>query len=241
MASTWFSCKPCVGSDPTSDTVKVDPKLLLVDNGDKENAQPLQLQKQGEEEERMRQMKEQRMAEERRKQAEEAAKRRKQEEAAAAAARQNQERLKAAEEKARQEAEEKRREEEAAVAAKAAVAQAAAAAEEQRVRQEAQRAAEEQARCEREAAELVAAQGKVDEWCKNHGFQDLKTQKKTYMGARKFPLHTAVKHKQEEMVGLLLKCGADKFAKDSRKQTASELAANMNKNGSHDQILTLLL
>jgi membrane protein involved in colicin uptake len=223
--------------------VKVDPKLLLGDNSDKENAQPLQLHKQGEEETRVRQMKEQGMAEERRKQAEEAAKRRKEEETAA---RQNQERVrqeahKAAEDNARQEAEEKRREEEAAVAAKAVAAAAAAVAEEQRVRQEAQRAAEEQARREREAAELVAAQGKIDEWCKNNGFQDLNTQKKTYMGARKFALHTAVKHTHEEMVGLLLKCGADKFAKDSRKQTASELAANMNKKGSHDQILTLLL
>jgi len=218
--------------------VKVDPKLFLGDNGDKENAQPLQLHKQGEEEAQ------QKFADARRKQAEEAAKRRKEEEAAAAA-RQQQEHLrreaqKAAELKARQESEEKRREEDAAVA-KMAAAAAAAAAEVQRLRQEVQRAAEEQAQREREAAELVSAQGKVNEWCKSHGFHDLKTQKKTYMGARKFPLHTAVKHKQEEMVGLLLKCGADKLAKDSRKQTPSELAANMNKNGSHDQILALLL
>ena len=61
MANSWLSCKPCVGSDSTQDTVKVDAALLLLgDNGDnellvgddrdKENAQPLQPHKQGEDE-----------------------------------------------------------------------------------------------------------------------------------------------------------------------------------------------
>jgi len=112
------------------------------------------------------------------------------------------------------------------------------------LRQAAQREAEEKARNEQEAAdraaELAAAQAKVDMWCKSNGFKDAMLQKKTLRGATKFPLHTAVKHKDEEMVKLLMQCGADQTVLSSKKQTPRQLAAKINKGGSHDQILAML-
>merc|ERR1711865_970644 len=125
-------------------------------------------------------------------------------------------------------------------AALASIAAASLGAQQQRQRQEAHRVAEEQARRERKAAEEVAehaaALDKVNAWCKSNGYQDMNTQKKTFRGSTKFPLHTAVKHKNEEMVGLLLKCGVDKNATDSRQQTAGQLAEKMK----HDGILAVL-
>jgi len=49
-----------------------------------------------------------------------------------------------------------------------------------------------------------------------------------------------VKQQNREMVELLVKCGADKGATDSRGQTPFALATKMNKNGSHDPILATL-
>lgn len=230
MADNWFSCSPCVGSDPTQDTVKVDPNLL-----NKENIQPFQAAQKKEEEEaqRQREAEEQRMVEERRKQAEEEEARIRLEKQKAAEAKAQQE----ADEKARQEAEEKARLD-AQEKARQEEAARAAAAEEERLRQEAQKAAEEQATRERE--EMSAAQEKVSEWCKANGFQDIHTAKKTIRRATKLPIHTAVKHQNDEMVGLLLKCGAAKDAEDSKKQTPMQLAEKMNKNGSHDNIMAML-
>lgn len=98
-----------------------------------------------------------------------------------------------------------------------------------------------QANKDRSAAEdLAEAQVKANKWCKSNGFLDVSSQKKTLRGATKFPLHTAVKHENAEMVGLLLKCGANKGMRDSKNQTPKELATKMNKNGSHNQILAML-
>lgn len=97
-------------------------------------------------------------------------------------------------------------------------------------------AAEEQAKLE---AKLEAEQ-KATEWCKKNGFKNIHTPKKTFRGAVKFPLHTAVKHKNEEMVGMLLRAGAQKNDRDSNNLTPSELAAKLNKDGSHMQIISEL-
>lgn len=173
--------------------------------------------------------------------------RRKEEAAAAAAAeekRLREEARKAAEaearrqaeaaERMRQEAEEKARQEEAAAEA--------AAAEEERQRRAAQQAAAEQAMRDRELAaqELAKAEEKVSEWCSRHGYKNANTQKKTMRGAAKFPLHTAVKHKDDEMVGMLLRCGADMSKADSKNVTPRQLAEKVNVNGSHNNILALL-
>merc|ERR1711907_755340 len=81
---------------------------------------------------------------------------------------------------------------------------------------------------------------KVKDWCKKNGYKDLNTQKTTYSRRTKFPMHTAVKHSNVDIVEALLLLGAKKDVKDSQKQTPSELAAKINTNGSHDQILALL-
>jgi len=237
MATSWISCNACSTSDPTRDTVKVDPKLL-----NKENIQPLQTAGQREAIKAHREEAIKAHAEEQRQREE--ARRRKDEAIAAAAteaARQHEEaeRSKAGEEAARREAEiaarheaaqqsaaERAREEDAAGTAAAA---ASAAAQEERWRQQ---VAEEQARYD--------AQEKVNAWCKQNGYQSMNKSKYTYRGCVKFPLHTAVKHSNQEIIGMMLLAGVDKDVKDSNIQTPRELAAKLNKNGSHGQILTML-
>jgi len=91
-----------------------------------------------------------------------------------------------------------------------------------------------------EAVGRSASLKRVDEWCKKHGFQDMNAQKKTWRGQTKTPLHTAVKCRDEEMVGLLLGCGIDKDAKDSKDLSPEELAERMNTRGSHEEILNRL-
>jgi len=226
MAFSWFSFKPCSESDLMQDTVKVDPNLL-----NKENVQPLQLQKQHVEEHQ-------------RCEAEATAKRRDKEKAAVAAAteaaRLREEVERAAAERARREeaqeacrkAEEASWREERAHEEDAARYAVALAAEEDRRRVEAQ----EQGRLRRKEAEE-----KVKVWCNSNGFQDMNTQKKTLRGATKFPLHTAVKNCNQEIIGMMLIAGVDKDVRDSKNQTPIALAAKLNKGGSHGHILTMLL
>lgn len=101
-----------------------------------------------------------------------------------------------------------------------------------------QKAAEHEA--EARAQQLAAAKKKVSEWCKSNGYQDMNIHKKTFRGATKFPLHTAAKHNNEDMIAMLLMCGVDKYALDSKKQTAHEVATKMNKHGSNEMILARL-
>jgi len=232
-------CKPCGQSDPTEDTVKVDPALLA---GGKENVEPVSAISgaQGIDEqkelERLQKEKELRKAEEemlRRAEAEAAEKRRaeeqarKQEEKAARAA---------AEALARQEAEKVAQEkqlqklrlaqEQAAREAAAAEAESARLAEEARVLQE---------------EELIRkAQAKVNAWCKANGYANVNFQKKKMFGASKFPLHEAVATKDLELLKSLIMCGADKSAKNSKGQTAGDLASKNNKNHSMDNFLAAL-
>jgi len=143
--------------------------------------------------------------------------------------------------RARQEAE-KQAQQKAQAAAEVAIA----AAEQLRIEQAQEAAEEEDKRQQQEAkrlAELAAATESVIAWCKKNGYSDMNTPKKTMRGATKFPLHTAVKHQNVEMVGLLLKCGVDQQVQDSRKQSPLQLAAANNKKGSHhvaQDILALL-
>jgi len=248
MATSWFSCQRCSTSDQTQDTVKVDPNLF-----NKENVQPLdalgcQLAKKDAEGQRLREAEEK------------AARRQKEKEAAVAAswsagcqllpaaeaARLREEAERAAAERVRREelvrreaeatrneslkraAAERASEEEAA--RNAAAAAAAAAEELQR-----QKASEEQAELARKEAEE-----KINAWCKSNGFQDMNTQKKTLRGATKFPLHTAVKYSNQEIIGMMLIAGVQTDVRDSNKQTPCQLAAKLNKDGSHGQILTML-
>lgn len=227
MASTWFSCEGCSTSDPTQDTVKVNPSLL-----NKENFQPNRVdQGKADVEQQKREAAELEARRYERCRREEAA-------AAAEAARvreeadrmlaENAQRQEAARREAAERTAKRIREEQAALAVADAAAAAAAAA--------AATAAEEQAKLE---AKLEAEQ-KATEWCKKNGFKNIHTPKKTFRGALKFPLHTAVKHKNEEMVSMLLRAGAEKNDKDSNNLTPSELAAKLNKDESHMQIISEL-
>lgn len=248
MASEWFSCKgPCAGSDPVSDTVKVDFSKLA---SEKENVQPMQVQNKTDEmqkrEEKRRAQEElarqQQKEAEQRRQAEEQARRRREEEEA--------ERLR--KEKVVREAAERAAAEAAAAAAAEAAALAKAAEEKERLRLEAERAAEEKARQEQEEAERAAhleaqrleeerlAHEKVSSWCKANGFGDMNSKKKSFLGGSKFPLHEAVAKGNEEMVGLMVQLGADKGLKNSKGQTPEDLARKMNKAGSMDSILAKL-
>jgi len=221
--------------------VKVD--AALFGQSEKENVQPLQIQKntdevQKAEEQKRAQAEEllrrQQKEEERRQVEEQARKRREEEEVAAEHARRQQA---AAERAAGERA--------AAEAAAAAAAERARAKEEQ-ARMEAERAAEEKSRQEREAAEAQKreeerlAQEKVNSWCKANGFGDMNSRKKSFMGGSKFPLHEAVAKNNEEMVGLMVQLGADKALKNSKGQTAEDLARKMNKGGSMDGVLAKL-
>jgi len=232
MAESWFSCKGCVGSDPTKDRVKVDPSLL-----NKENVQPLQVTKEGEQ---------------RRREAEEAAAKRQKEEAARKAVqdearRREEEQRKAAEELQRQAAIEadRRKAEEAHQQAEEArreplrlqqQQQEEAAAREIAMEAQSRREAED----ELERKERQAAETRVKEWCWAHLFQDAHTPKKTYRGHTKYPLHTAAKCKDVSVVKALLLLGAQKDVMSSKKQTPAQYAASLNKNGSHDAVIALL-
>lgn len=91
----------------------------------------------------------------------------------------------------------------------------------------------------REASIQLTAE-RVGTWCKSHGYSNEHTKKKVFGGGTKFPLHTAVKYCDVDMVGLLLKCGVNRFAKDSKHQTPLQLAVKLNTTGSWDQIIELL-
>merc|ERR1711957_680090 len=107
--------------------------------------------------------------------------------------------------------------------------------------EKAQKAAEEAAEQERMHTEEVnQARKKVGPWCKENSYKDVHTAKTTLRGNKKFALHTAVKQEDPEAVKMLLLCGADKGAKDSKGKTALQLAENMKPGKSREAILDLL-
>lgn len=238
MATSWLSCKTCSESDPTQDTVKVNLRNL-----NKENVQPVhqvvhfqkkkteqQLRREAEEDAAGRRNEEARVAAA----AETARLHKEAEKAAAERVLRAEAASRKAEEAARheafqREAAERAREEDAARYA------AALAAEEDRQRIEAVRVAQEQAALARKEAE-----DKANVWCKSHGYRDMNAPKTTFRGATKFPLHTAVKENNQEIVALMLTAGVHKEWRDSKEQTPSQLAAKLNINGSHNQILAML-
>lgn len=233
----WFSCNGCAGSDPTSDTVKVDASLLAA--AGKENVQPALAPEKAHEshkvvEEQQKREQEMRAAEERR-HLEEQAKRRREEEDAK---RRREEEI-AAERQALQEAAERER-----MVRAAAEADARAKAEQLRLEEE--RVAEEKARMEREAADEEAKQKeheageRVAAWCKKKGVKNMSTKISSLFSGSKFPLHVAVADKDVEIVGMMVLLGVDQTCTNSKGQTAKDLAAKLNKNGSMDAILASL-
>jgi membrane protein involved in colicin uptake len=227
MSDNWLSCKRCGTSDPTRDTVQVDISKI-----DKENVAPV-----GTASKNLPSSEEKDVD----KALEQGAQRWGELQAEAEKARQR-EAKKAAEAAAAKAAQEERRrklEEEERLRKVAEEEAARKAAEEARLREEARKAAEAEAeRLRREAEEAEAARKaaeeeemrrakqQVQEWCKLRGFQDVNSERKTFK-SKKYPLHSAVKHQETEILKSLLKCGARKDSKDSRGQTPLQVAQKL--------------
>jgi len=123
-------------------------------------------------------------------------------------------------------------------------------AEEERLRQQAE---EEEERLRHQAAEVEAAvqankriaevkhaQEWIKAWCKTHGYKDVMTPKTTLRGNKKYVLHTAVKHEDSAAIKLLLLLGAQKDAKDSKGQTALQLAQKIDSEMRREVIVAAL-
>lgn len=214
-------CRACGGSDPASDVVKVDASAISLPISAAEAQRQEQERREAEEEEERRGKEEER---------------RRREEAERAAARAAQ-------------LERRRKEEEEAVQRrKQAVLRAQEAArqvEEQRLameareekRREEQRKQEEAEREKQEREAVMRSQ--VETWLEKEGFKDVTTKKKFCMSAC-YPLHTAVKQRDADMISLLLWYKADPRAKNSHGKTPQDLAERANKKGLMDPVLAAL-
>jgi len=117
-------------------------------------------------------------------------------------------------------------EEEAAFAA-AMVADAA----EQREIQNAERLRKERERVDRQ---------KTDAFLCERGFADVNAKRKGVFFNFKYPLHSAVKRNDVELVRALLACGADGSLQNSAGLTATQLAEKLSKKGSHATMYKVL-
>jgi hypothetical protein len=92
--------------------------------------------------------------------------------------------------------------------------------------------------CQEEEPAIDA--GLVQRWLKQNGYKGINAPKVMRKNRTKFPIHSAVKDNDAEMVWLLLKSGANVEARNSENETAFEVAERLQNNGSHNQILDLL-
>mmetsp|Transcript_118544 Transcript_118544/g.335354 ORF Transcript_118544/g.335354 Transcript_118544/m.335354 type:complete len:237 (+) Transcript_118544:68-778(+) len=222
------NCRPCFTADPTTDVVKVD---MALGAPQKENVGPTGGFLAAQEAERERQEREVE-AETRRQKAVQAAMARREAERTEAE-RQAQEdadrrRRQAAEERQRLQAEEqaRRRAEEERLAREAAL----------QMEREAEAAEEEHQRLERARND----QAKLDAFLKKNNYKGVNEKRTTAMRA-KYPLHTAIKQKDGDVVRILLEAGADLGVTDSNKLTPLQLVTKLNTDGSftaiHNQLL----
>jgi len=79
----------------------------------------------------------------------------------------------------------------------------------------------------------------VEAFLKANGYIDVNT-KRTKRFRAKYPLHTAVKKIDVNMIALLLQAGADRANKNSAGLTPLEYAKKLNARNSHDEVLLLL-
>eukprot|EP00929_Paragymnodinium_shiwhaense_P047521 TRINITY_DN240_c0_g2_i1.p1 TRINITY_DN240_c0_g2~~TRINITY_DN240_c0_g2_i1.p1 ORF type:complete len:270 (-),score=95.88 TRINITY_DN240_c0_g2_i1:773-1492(-) len=234
-----FSCGACSLSDPAADTVKIDfaavkssqeepsvhkPEEHPVDalfGNEAARAEQEEAARRLAEEEAARQLAEQKARQEQQEEQE-----RLEQEAAAQRQREDEEA------RARQEAKE-------IAAAEAAANQAeeerAQAAEAERVRLEKEAEEAEQQRLVRDTEEKK----KMEEFLKKHSFKGPDMKRSKLLGF-KFPLHSAVKHNDAEIVRILLANGANTSSKDSSGKTPYQLAQKMDKQGSHAMVMESL-
>merc|ERR1719195_2054683 len=121
--------------------------------------------------------------------------------------------------------------------------------EREEVEQQKQRELEEAAersRCERvrqaEAERSAREQERkaiVRAFLKEHGYSDVAAPKRNMLKT-KYPIHTAAKKGDPEIVAALLEEGADPAKKNSAGQTAMQVAQQKNRNGSHADVLRAL-
>eukprot|EP00929_Paragymnodinium_shiwhaense_P047522 TRINITY_DN240_c0_g2_i2.p1 TRINITY_DN240_c0_g2~~TRINITY_DN240_c0_g2_i2.p1 ORF type:complete len:240 (-),score=94.42 TRINITY_DN240_c0_g2_i2:349-1068(-) len=234
-----FSCGACSLSDPAADTVKID--FAAVKNSQEEpsvhkpeehpvdalfgneaaRAEQEEAARRLAEEEAARQLAEQKARQEQQEEQE-----RLEQEAAAQRQRDDEEA------RARKETEEIAA---AEAAAKQAEAEQAQAAEAERVRLEKDAEEAEQQELVREAE----AKKKMQEFLKKHSFKGPDVKRSKLLGF-KFPLHSAVKHNDVEVVRILLANGANTSSKDSSGKTPYQLAQKIDKNGSHVRLMEAL-
>eukprot|EP00747_Dinoflagellata_sp_TGD_P161769 gnl/TRDRNA2_/TRDRNA2_178653_c0_seq1.p1 gnl/TRDRNA2_/TRDRNA2_178653_c0~~gnl/TRDRNA2_/TRDRNA2_178653_c0_seq1.p1 ORF type:complete len:253 (-),score=85.51 gnl/TRDRNA2_/TRDRNA2_178653_c0_seq1:223-981(-) len=95
--------------------------------------------------------------------------------------------------------------------------------------------------CERaeEEKQMQEAKAKVEAFLKAKGFKSVDGKRRKLMSTT-YPLHTAVKENNAEMVQLLMRSGADVRQKNSSGQTPQDIARKCNKRGSHDAVLSIL-
>lgn len=92
---------------------------------------------------------------------------------------------------------------------------------------------------ERREAEEQSARARLDVWLREHGFSGVNARRKS-MVKSKFPLHSAVKRRDEATIVLLLRFGAEPNLSDSKGLTALQLARRCNQDGSCSSIIELL-
>jgi hypothetical protein len=211
----FFSCKRiCGGSDPATDTVRINLPLDATDpaqtgqespGAEREFAQAAAAAEREREEERRREEQE----EEDRRRAEEDERRRAEEE---------EEELRRAEE------EELRR---------------LARLEEEEARLRAERELAEQGRREQEEALRQERRAQVRAFLKAEGFADVGSSRRKML-RKSYPLHRAAELGDGRMVEHLLAEGADPSQKNSAGLTASQVATKKNKEGSHSGALRAL-
>jgi len=235
----WNDCRPCSSADPVSDTVKVEPNFSMTE--DKENCVPMQQRtcsRAGKHLERERQERE--LATE-----ETARLERERQEAEAAEAERQRRALAAAERQAKLEQDLREQEEFAEEQRQRRLRRTEAEAEAFRQAEEERRLVAQAAEESRQKEELAARQREADEqkqlqaFLKEHGFTAVNG-KRTRMMKSKYPLHSAAKHNDADMVRVLLNSGANPALKSSAGLTAQQLALKINKAGSHDHVLSAL-
>merc|ERR1712232_1346390 len=96
---------------------------------------------------------------------------------------------------------------------------------------------EEQERLLRE--QQAKDKAKLEAFLKEHGYTGANA-RRTKMFKSKYPLHTAVKKNDPDLVRILLAAGADPAAKNSSGLTAAQLAQKTDKKGSRASLLLTL-
>merc|ERR1712113_1032154 len=98
---------------------------------------------------------------------------------------------------------------------------------------------------ERRAEEKHLAQQRerkavVASFLEEHGFQGINSQKKKLLKTS-YPIHKAAKVGNAQLVQMLLMEGADPDQKNSRGETAAEVAQKKNSGGSHASVVRVLV